>query len=168
MKHCLGWMMAIVLLPAQAEEIGIHYAESLPTEDHVLRLVSVRLGTALPWQWDLSSGWVLFTRFDAALARAEESGGSTILFGAGPALRLVAPSGGWYLGLGWRPSYLGQDRFGALDLGGQLQFETSLGAGYWLTERLHVNYEITHVSNGGLEKHNPGWNGQRLGLNYDF
>ncbi|MEW6765935.1 MAG: acyloxyacyl hydrolase [Pseudomonadota bacterium] len=168
MKRCLVWLFASMLVPAHAAEIGVHYATRFPSEDYDLALTSVRMGVELPWHWTLNSNWVLRTRVELALARINGEGNSATLAGIGPSLRLEPSSGRWYFDLGVRPGYLEEASYGDLDLGGQFQFESSLGVGYRLSEFLSVNYELVHISNGGFDDPNPGWNGHRLGLNFDF
>lgn len=169
MRWLLGLVMLLMLVPSRAAEFGLYYADDLSTEDEKpFTLITARLGTELPWRWSLANGWAVNARMDIALGRLAGNGRSAITLGLGPALRIIAPSAKWYVTLGWRPTYLERSRFGDIDLGGSAQFETALGAGYWLTERLSVSYDLFHMSNGGLDSPNPGWNGQRLGLSYGF
>ncbi|MFZ5466905.1 MAG: acyloxyacyl hydrolase [Pseudomonadota bacterium] len=168
MKRYLGVVLAVVLLPSQAAELGVHHAESVFDDDKPLALTQVRWGMPLPWRWSLVGDWTVSTGLDVVLGRLRGNGDSSTAVGVGPALRMGPPSGRWYVGLSWRPTYLSRSTFGDLDLGGNIQFESALGAGYWLSEHVSVSYELLHISNGGLDDRNPGWNGQRLGLSYGF
>jgi lipid A 3-O-deacylase PagL len=40
----------------------------------------------------------------------------------------------------------------------RLNFESKLGFGVTLAERLRLGYRFSHISNGGLTHRNPGWN----------
>lgn len=168
MHRLLGVLIVMAMGSVHAFEVGAQHAEPLLAEDADLSLTTLRVGADLPWQWRIGGGWLALSRLDATLGRLEGEGESGLAVSVGPGLRLQSPGGNWHARLAFRPTWLERATFGNIDLGGHVQFETSLGVGYWLGEHLCVSYELLHVSNGGLENPNPGWDGQRLGLSYDF
>ncbi|ABG31933.1 acyloxyacyl hydrolase [Roseobacter denitrificans] len=45
---------------------------------------------------------------------------------------------------------------GGTDLGGNLQFRTLIGLGYRLSSGARISFAVDHLSNAGIESHNPG------------
>ena len=57
---------------------------------------------------------------------------------------------------------------GERDLGGELQFRSLIGVGWAVSPSGSVVLSLDHISNGGLESHNPGTETLTLGYRMAF
>ncbi len=120
--------------------------------------VALELQGRPQWQWgNLSFGLGL---------RVSADDGESLWLGAGGYAE--APLGEvWIAEATLMPGYYdpGSDDF---DLGNSLQFLSSVGMGYRITEKSRLSLAITHLSNGGTADRNPGRNALALRLRHAF
>ncbi len=107
-------------------------------------------------------------RLEGGVGRMESHGDDLWRLSAGPVASLRPAGAGWALDAGWRPTWLSQRRFGEVDLGGKVQFDSHVGLRFDLGRSLTLGYRIHHISNGDLYEHNPGINMQSLELGGRF
>jgi hypothetical protein len=107
-------------------------------------------------------------RLEGGVGRMESQGDSIWRLSAGPVVQLRPSGAGWVLDAGWRPTLLSERRFGEVDLGGKVQFDSHVGLRFDLGRSLTLGYRIHHISNGDLYEHNPGINMQSLELGGRF
>ncbi|MEW6445667.1 MAG: acyloxyacyl hydrolase [Pseudomonadota bacterium] len=168
MHRIFGFILAATLTPVHALELGIDYAEPFFGDEKALSLAAVRVSTGLPWQMDMGGGWIAFARFDTSFGRIDGRGASSSIVMAGPGLKFVSPNHRWSASLFFRPALMERASLEDIDFGGQIQFETSIGGGYRVSKHLSLRFDFIHISNGGLDNPNPGWNSQRIGISYSF
>ena len=60
------------------------------------------------------------------------------------------------------------DEGDSLDLGGSIQFRSGIDLSVRLNDSTSAFLGVTHLSNAGLESHNPGVNSVHLGVSFDF
>ncbi|MEM7282215.1 MAG: acyloxyacyl hydrolase [Pseudomonadota bacterium] len=79
-----------------------------------------------------------------------------------------APSS--FLEFGFSPTYIAGSTFGDRDLGGNLQFTSSVAVGkkFGLEEKWSLSLRAQHTSNGGLDELNPGLDMIGLNIQYRF
>jgi hypothetical protein len=63
---------------------------------------------------------------------------------------------------------LSQSDFGAKDFGVPFQFTSHVGLNWDVTSHWRLGYRFQHMSNAGLDAHNPGLNMHMFGLSYLF
>jgi hypothetical protein len=107
-------------------------------------------------------------RLEGGVGRMESKGDSIWRLSAGPVVQLRPSGAGWVFDAGWRPTLLSERRFGEVDLGGKVQFDTHVGLRLDLGRSVTLGYRIHHLSNGDLYEHNPGINLQSLELGGRF
>lgn len=108
----------------------------------------------LPWQFDLGNGQVR-TRLDLGGGYLEADGDRGGWLAAGIDLVYFPGLGPIELEMGLRPAWLTDYTYGHDDFGCNVQFITH--AGVALQYRgMTIGYRFQHMSNAGLDDHNPG------------
>lgn len=107
-------------------------------------------------------------RLEGALGHMESQGDDIWRLSAGPIVFLRPSGARWVLDGGWRPTWLSNRRFGEVDLGGKMQFDSHIGLRFDLGSHWSLGYRIHHISNGDLYDYNPGINMQSLELGGRF
>ena len=112
----------------------------------------------LPWDWKGLRGWAGHTAFQAT------GGGMWVnrvrgnLVSAGPLASIEGAGGLLSIHAGFRPTLISRIRFRDLNLGTRLQFPSHIGILIRPLPHLAVGWRLQHMSNGGLDTHNPGVN----------
>lgn len=73
-----------------------------------------------------------------------------------------------YLQAGIGGTYLSSKNFGDKEFGSKLNFSDNIGIGYQISPSTSITYRISHYSNAGIKKPNPGLNMQQVILSYRF
>lgn len=85
---------------------------------------------------------------------------STAFVSAGPTARMTMRSrlSHWFVELGTAPTYIDSPRYGDEDLGGSTHFTTHFSAGgeFGRKKQFSLSTRFQHISNAGLNSHNPG------------
>jgi hypothetical protein len=122
----------------------------------------------LPWGWNLGRDWHLQSRLDLSAGWLGDRTIDGAIGTAGPSLLLqwgrfpVSVEGGS------SPTVLSQSDFGAKDFGVPFQFTSHVGLNWDVTSHWRLGYRFQHMSNAGLDAHNPGLNMHMFGLSYLF
>ncbi len=135
--------------------VHFHEAEAFLNTDLPVR---ANLGRhwSLQLRMDFSAGWLADPGHNAAIGTA----GPTLIFGrAGLPVTFEAGSS---------PTLMSRYEFGTKNFGSTWQFTSHLGANVDLGERVRLGYRLQHMSNAGLDGHNPGLNLHLFGLSYLF
>ena len=139
--------------------------EAVDGEDFDKYQLFVDYPLPLAWHWD--SGWSLTNHLYVAVGSLEADGKSAFLGSLVPTLRLKHQNWPISLDIGSGPTFIGRDRFGAADLGGQFHFTSHFGITAWIAN-WSFGYRIQHISNASIESVNPGLDTHMLELAYSF
>ena len=121
----------------------------------------------LPWGTTLGKQTTLTSRFDIGAIYLEGGGDESGLLAVGADLVLGLWDGCIELEIGFRPTWMLDQKYGGDDFGGGLQFTSHVGATiYW--QSMALNYRLQHTSNAGIYDHNPGLNMHLFGMGYRF
>ncbi len=120
----------------------------------------------LPWHW--GSRWILGTRFNTSIGVLSGNADNSIIGTLGPALTLNRSGNPVWLSLGTDVAFLSDDELGQDDFGGLIHFISHVGLNLQLSHDWEVGYRFQHMSNTGLDEHNPGLDMHLLQLGYRF
>ncbi|PWU19479.1 MAG: hypothetical protein C5B50_06450 [Verrucomicrobia bacterium] len=176
MRSYILWTLGGILLLCRAamgmdltpEAVGAR--TSFPGNTHAEHFFEAEICADwdLPWRWNLGSDWNLLTRLDTSAGWLQNRNVYSFLWTLGPGLALGRERWPVRLVGGGSPTLLSRYEFPDHDLGIPLQF-TSYGGLEWdITSRFRLDYRYKHMSNGGLDGHNPGLNFHSVGLSYVF
>lgn len=112
----------------------------------------------LPWDWRGPKGLKGHTAFQATAGDMWINHKRGTLVSAGALASLDAARGLFSLHVGFRPTLLSRREFRGLNLGTRLQFTSHIGALIRPLPHLAFGWRLQHMSNGGLDKSNPGVN----------
>ena len=123
----------------------------------------------LPWSLRAQSGWGVALQLNAALAAVHAAGKTGVIAAVGPGVILDKGGKGLILDLGGDLNALSRDKFGEVNLNGNLLFSGHGGIGYRLPNGLGIGYRFQHMSNGGTNgRRNTGLDLHMLALSYNF
>jgi hypothetical protein len=126
------------------------------------------LSVETPYKWTIKDSWIWRMDFETALGVLNRRGSHGIMVNLGPVLAIEPLDARWGLRIGFAPTLITRDAFGPVDLGGNLQFSSSLSAYWQFNDGYMILYRFQHTSNGGLRHSNPGMDLHSLGLAYRF
>lgn len=126
------------------------------------------LSVESPYQWTIKDSWIWRLDVETAVGILKRRGVHGVIANLGPVLAFEPLDARWGLRIGFAPTLITQDRFGSVDLGGNIQFSSSVSAYWRFNERYCLLYRYQHTSNGGLRPSNPGMDLHSLGLAYHF
>lgn len=178
MRHpsvCRLLVLAVLIsvsMPSRAAEegvtVGVRAGVMATDNNEDFTQYEVFLHYGLPWRWRWDSGWALATRLHASLGVLDADSGEGLIATLGPGVVLSKAGSPWGLDVAFAVAGLGKDEFAEENLGGQLQFVSSLGLGYRFDRRLSLGYRFLHMSNANLEEPNPGLDMHVLELGVRF
>lgn len=152
-------LAVLVLLNAVVTTSPVHALELIP-EFRLLTAYQSRTDVyQLGATWALpSAGWLRADRTEVTLGIISGAGKSRSYYSFGPVWRLNAHHRTYSLEFGFSPTILGGAGVGGEDLGGVVQFTSSLAVSRAIgrSERNAFAIRIQHLSNGGLNHDNPG------------
>lgn len=126
----------------------------------------------LPWERSLGQRLKLSTAFTVTGGAVSQDSVSTIFASAGPSARLSMPFrySGWFVEFGTSPTYLRDSTFVVGELGGSLQFTSSIAVGGQVGKKnqLALSARLQHISNAGIQNPNPGVDLLGAQLTYSF
>lgn len=104
--------------------------------------------------------WLHANRLEFGIGAISQAEESRPFFSLGPVWRWVPTNVEvhWFIDFGFSPTLLGGTAFTGKDLGGNLHFTSSLAIGRQFGRRSAstISMRIQHMSNGGLNRLNPG------------
>lgn len=112
----------------------------------------------LPWTWEGPAGWAGHSAFQVAAGDMWINTKRGTLLSAGPLVSLDGAQGLLSIHAGFRPTVLSRRDFRGLNLGTRVQFTSHIGFLVRPLPHLAVGWRLQHMSNGGLDKSNPGVN----------
>lgn len=154
-----------------SNEAGIRYERAV---QHFPGLVREELFLRLPFQWqhDFSKNYVLRSYFELAAGDMGRDHHDPTVISVGAQLRLdpINSDRHIYYFVGFSPTLLANTTFGRTTMGTSLEFTSRLGMGIYLgTQRkMALEFSLSHTSNGGLSKNNPGVNTLGMAAVYRF
>tara|TARA_B110000285_G_scaffold47777_1_gene53831 strand:- start:4555 stop:5097 length:543 start_codon:yes stop_codon:yes gene_type:complete len=120
------------------------------------------------WEWDLTEKFNAGLGYEAAVGALAGEGEVAGYIHFGLNLELTHKDLPVALVLQSGPSLYSEDTFGDFDIGGNIQFTSSIGLNWQLCEAWAVEYRYQHTSNAGLEANNPGLEMHAFGLSHSF
>lgn len=167
------WQVLLLCLGASAQQLSLESAGARvggsPTESaHFFHQAEGFLNFNLPWAFDLGKEWWLKSRLDFSLGWLGDHGEDSVVGSAGPSLLLGRKRLPLSAESGVGPTLLSEFDFPDKDFGGILQFTSYVGLNVELPAHLRLSYRFQHMSNGGLNGHNPGLNLHMVALSYRF
>lgn len=120
------------------------------------------------WSKTIRQDWLLRLDVEGALGALQRRGHYAAMANLGPVLAFEPVDGQWGMRVGFAPTVISRDEFGNVDLGGNLQFSSSISAFYKINKNYCILYRYQHTSNGGLRPSNPGVDLHSLGVAYRF
>ncbi len=123
-----------------------------------------------PWAWSTWGESTTSLRLSFEAGRFLRDSEKRYFASFGPSVRIS--SGRWrtplFIDLGLSPTVIGGSNYGDEDLGTTLNFTSHIGIGmkFGRTKRHEIKLRYQHISNGGLDRVNPGLN--MIGLDFVF
>ncbi|BDS05655.1 hypothetical protein NT6N_06950 [Oceaniferula spumae] len=121
-----------------------------------------------PYSWKIGDKSRLQLNLEGAVGGLVEDDDSGYYVRFGPQLVLNLGDSPFSLVAASGPAYLSEDVFNNMDLGGKLQFFSSLGVDWKLSDCCTIGYRWHHISNAGIHDKNPGLNMHTLGITWKF
>ena len=154
--------MALAESPVPAPgSVGIHYA---------LNEFRDTTGVTLAWEFTTPDAWLLrladHIDLEFGLIHSPGDIAGTVLLA--PVWRWPFRGDRYFVNFRLGPLLITERTFGESDIGGHLHFSSklSLGRRFGAGLRHGVAFEISHISNGNLDKPNPGLD--MIGLTYSL
>jgi hypothetical protein len=174
---CVGrWVqLCIVIMPViglagefSIESLGVRGGFSANDSGQGFSQTEAFMNWNLPWGWDLGRDWHLQSRADLSAGWLGDRSDDAAIGTVGPSVLLRWGRFPVTLEGGSGPTLLSQSDFGAKDFGIPFQFTSHVGLNCDLTSHWRLGYRFQHMSNAGLDAHNPGLNMHLFGLSYLF
>ena len=124
--------------------------------------------TAPFWSWDISDALMAGIGFDSAIGILTGEGEEAAYVHLGFNCELVHENLPISLVFTTGPSLYSEDTFDEYDLGGNVQFTSSVGFSWQISTNLAIEYRYQHTSNAGLESENPGLDMHVAGISYSL
>ena len=122
----------------------------------------------LPWRWDLGKKWSLQSRVDGSLGWLGEADHNAVIASIGPGLLFARENLPISFEAGASPTVISISHFRDKDLGDLFQFASHLGVNFDVLDHVRLSFRYQHMSNAGLNPHNPGLNMFMFGVGYLF
>ncbi len=126
------------------------------------------LNTDLPWRPNLGRSWFLKLRMDFSAGWLGDPGHDAAIGTAGPTFLFGRAGLPLTFELGSGPTLMSRYEFGTKNFGSSWQFTSHLGANVEMGRHVRLSYRLQHMSNAGLDGHNPGLNLHVFGVSYLF
>jgi hypothetical protein len=120
------------------------------------------------WRWNLSTDWHLQSRLGISAGWLGERGDNSLVGNLGPILEVSRAAFPLSLEGGFSPTYISRHHFGSTDLGSHAQFTSHIGLNWDVFSHWRLGYRLEHMSNGGLDHPNPGFNVHAVSIAYLF
>ena len=122
---------------------------------------------ALPWYWQLGTGWALGTFLEANAGLLTADGETAFIGSAGPGIFILYKEMVG-ISMGINPTVISKHHFGDENLGGPINFTSHIGLNIIFHRHFSLGYRLQHMSNGVLYDHNPGLNMHMIEMEYRF
>jgi hypothetical protein len=149
--------------------VGIRAGLSATSRTEFFHQYEVYAVYGLPWSLRGDSGWGVALQANVALGALHAAGQTGVIGSFGPSVILDKGGKGFMFELGGDLNGLSTDKFGTVDLDGNVLFTGHVGAGYRLASGPGIGYRFQHMSNGGTtHKRNTGLDLHMLALSWNF
>lgn len=153
---------------ASLESVGTRFGASPTSNAHDFHEVDAFLNVNLPWRWDLGKDWFVQTRFDFSAGWLGWTEADTAVITMGPSFLFRRESVPLSFEGGSGPTILSRYDLISKNFGEPLQFTSFAGFNLDFGKHIRVGYRFQHMSNAGINEHNPGLNLHMLKLSYLF
>lgn len=150
------------------ESAGTLFGASATSNAHDFHQVDAFLNVSLPWRWDLGKDWFVQTRFDFSAGWLGWTEADTAVITMGPSFLFRRESVPLSFEGGIGPTILSRYDLISKNFGEPLQFTTYAGFNLDFGKHFRVGYRFQHMSNAGINEHNPGLNLHMLKISYLF
>lgn len=120
------------------------------------------------WSWDLGEKMSTGIGYEAAIGALSGEGEVSAYVHFGFTLELAHDSIPVTLVGTTGPSLYSEDTFGDFDIGGNIQFSSSIGLNWQICDGWALEYRMQHTSNAGLDDNNPGLEMHAFGISHNF
>lgn len=120
------------------------------------------------WSWDLGEKMSTGIGYEASIGALAGEGEVSAFAHFGFTLELAHDSLPITLIGSTGPSLYSEDNFGDYNIGGHIQFSSSIGLNWQICDGWALDYRFQHTSNAGLKDDNPGLNMHVLGISHNF
>ena len=120
------------------------------------------------WSWDLGEKITTGIGYEAALGALAGGGDVAAYVHFGFTFEIAHDALPLTVVLATGPSLFTDDTFGSFDIGGHIQFTSSAGIEWQVSDRWALGYRYQHTSNAGLKSHNPGLNMHAFSVSRSF
>lgn len=165
---CLAAPVAAWGAEFRLESAGARAGFSASESGRAFHQAEVTANWNLPWGWNLGRDWYLQSRLDVSAGWLSDHTEDAAIATAGPSVLLTRGRFPVSLEGGSSPTVLSRAEFGTKDFGIPFQFTTHVGLNCDITSHWRLSYRFQHMSNAGLDGHNPGLNMNLFGLSYLF
>ena len=122
----------------------------------------------LPWNWNLGRQWSLQSRLDSSAGWLGDKYANAFVGTVGPTLLFQRKNLPISFEGGLSPTILSRSDFPDKNFGQLVQFTSHAGLNFDLGTHFRLSYRFQHMSDAGLNSHNPGLNMQVFGASYLF
>jgi len=177
LKICRVWLafvLGLLSLPSawsqdvSLESAGARFGFSAHKRSAGFKQAEAFVDWNLPWSYFLFDRWHLQWRLDATAGWLGRDGEDAAIFSSGPSLILRRDHIPLALEFGTIPTVITRDSFGAKNLGSYMQFTTYGGIDFNLGSHTRLGYRYQHMSNAGIDGHNPGLNLHAFQVSWRF
>jgi len=149
------------------ESVGVRYAvddgEKGDFESYELFATSGAL-----WRWGDAEAVGIGVRVEGSIGVLDGDDDSSVFVGFAPVLELSRADFPVRLAVAVGPTLFSEHELDELDLGGAVNFTSSVRLHWQVTQQLGVRYQYQHTSNAGLYDENDGIDMHVVGLSYSF
>ena len=138
------------------------------TKDAEVTQAEVAADYRLPWTLSAGCGLGLGTELQGAIGWVGDDQQNVPIGSLGGSVRLTKAGFPVSVALGFAPTLIGSNTIGGRDLGMALQFSSSAGVEWQITNKLALGYRFQHMSNGGFASPNQGLNLQMVSVMWRF
>ena len=149
------------------ESVGVRYAvddgEKGDFESYELFATSGAL-----WRWGDAEAVGIGVRVEGSIGVLDGDDDSSVFVGFAPVFELSRADFPVRLAVAVGPTLFSEHELDELDLGGAVNFTSSVRLHWQVTQQLGVRYQYQHTSNAGLYDENDGIDMHVVGLSYSF
>lgn len=169
LSTCLPLCTAPVVADSalSAESIGIRYAVDDDARGNFESYELFATSGAL-WHSGDSEGARFALRMEGSIGVLEGDDDSSVFVGLAPVLELSQADFPVRLAVAVGPTLFSEHELDQLDLGGTLNFTSSLRLHWQITPQLSTRYQYQHTSNASIYDENDGLNMHSISLGYSF
>jgi len=122
----------------------------------------------MDWSWNLSDSLRLDLDIETALGGLSGEGETAIYARIAPVVKLHLSDSPVSLVLSSGPSLYSEDTFHEYDIGGNLQFTSSIGLNWEFDDAWAIGYRFQHTSNADINDPNPGLDMHTISIAYTY